>query len=112
VQTEAHLFLKDLEKVYPGAIAQATRDRAGDLLLHLENWTANPLAQGSYSCYKPGQFTTICGNEGKPVDNLFFAGEHTNSFYEWQGYMEGAALSGIKAASDILQHLKLTILRC
>ncbi|OWY68254.1 amine oxidase [cyanobacterium TDX16] len=112
VQTEAHLFLKDLEKVYPGAIAQATRDRAGDLLVHLENWTANPLAQGSYSCYKPGQFTTICGNEGKPVDNLFFAGEHTNSFYEWQGYMEGAALSGIKAASDILQHLKLTILRC
>jgi monoamine oxidase len=112
VQTEAHLFLKDLEKVYPGAIAQATRDRAGDLHVHLENWTANPLAQGSYSCYKPGQFTTICGNEGKPVDNLFFAGEHTNSFYEWQGYMEGAALSGIKAASDILQHLKLTILRC
>ncbi|MBE9019806.1 FAD-dependent oxidoreductase, partial [Chroococcidiopsidales cyanobacterium LEGE 13417] len=52
------------------------------------------------------------GNEGKPVDNLFFAGEHANSFYEWQGYMEGAALSGIKAASDILQHLKLTILRC
>jgi len=112
VQTEAHLFLKDLDKVYPGAIAQATRDRAGDLLVHLENWTANPLAQGSYSCYKPGQFTTICGNEGKPVNNLFFAGEHTNSFYEWQGYMEGAALSGIKAASDILQHLKLTILRC
>jgi monoamine oxidase len=112
VQTEAHLFLKDLEKVYPGAIAQATRDRAGDLLVHLENWAANPLAQGSYSCYKPGQFTTICGNEGKPVNNLFFAGEHTNSFYEWQGYMEGAALSGIKAASDILQHLKLTILRC
>jgi hypothetical protein len=28
------------------------------------------------------------------VDNLFLAGEHTSSFYEQQGFMEGAALSG------------------
>jgi hypothetical protein len=27
--------------------------------------------------------------------NLYFAGKHTNSFYEWQGFVEGAALSGI-----------------
>lgn len=111
LQTQANLFLKDLEQIYPGACAAAASNQ-GNILAHLEQWTSNPLAQGSYSCYKPGQFTTIAGNEGKAVDNLFFAGEHTNSFYEWQGYMEGAVISGIQAANGILQHLKLKILRC
>jgi monoamine oxidase len=32
-----------------------------------------------------------------------FAGEHTNSFYEWQGFMEGALLSGIAASSLLLR---------
>jgi len=61
-----------------------------------------PLTQGSYTCYKPGQFTTLAGNEGKSVGNLLFAGEHTNSFYEFQGFMEGALLSGAAAAQQIL----------
>lgn len=111
-QVEANLFLADLEKIYPGAIASASWDQTGNLLVHLEHWTSNPHSIGSYACYKPGQFTTIAGNEGKAIDNLFFAGEHTNSFYEWQGYMEGAVISGIQAANGILQHLKLKILRC
>jgi len=34
----------------------------------------------------------------------FFAGEHTNSFYEWQGFMEGACLSGIDRHRDELGH--------
>ena len=29
-----------------------------------------------------------------------------NSFYEWQGFMEGAALSGIAAAKSILTTTK------
>ena len=49
------------------------------------------------------QFTTIAGWESAPVGNLLFAGEHTNSFYEWQGFMEGALLSGIDAAAQILK---------
>jgi monoamine oxidase len=71
--------------------------------VHLEHWPSNPLTRGSYTCYRPGQFTTIAGHEGTPVGNLYFAGEHTNSFYEWQGFMEGAALSGIDAAQQILK---------
>lgn len=101
VQTEAQRFLSDLNTIYPGTLGTATLVR-GQYLAHLEHWPSNPLAKGSYTCYKPGQFTTIAGLEGKPVDNLFFAGEHTNSFYEWQGFMEGAALSGIAAARSIL----------
>jgi monoamine oxidase len=40
------------------------------------------------------------------VGTVYFAGEHTNSFYEWQGFMEGACLSGIQAAAQILADRK------
>jgi monoamine oxidase len=106
IQLEAARFLDDLNLVYPGAREAATRVNR-KLLVHLEHWPSNPLMKGSYTCYKPGQFTTMAGLEGVPVDNLFFAGEHTNSFYEWQGFMEGAALSGITAARFILATAKV-----
>ena len=101
VQQEAARFIADLDKVMPGAAAAAIRS-GGNYLAHLEHWPSNPLTQGSYTCYLPGQFTTICGNEGKAVGNLHFAGEHADSFYSYQGFMEGASLSGIAAAGEIL----------
>jgi monoamine oxidase len=100
VHQEADRFLMDVDRVYPGARAAAT-ETGGLYRVHLEHWPSNPLTLGSYTCYTPGQFTTIAGNEAKPIGNLFFAGEHANSFYEWQGFMEGAALSGIAAAAAI-----------
>jgi monoamine oxidase len=103
LQTEATRFLGDLDRVYPGALAAATRDAQGRFRAHLEHWPSNPLTLGSYTCYRPGQFTTLAGNEATRVGNVLFAGEHTNSFYEFQGFMEGAALSGIAAAQEILR---------
>jgi monoamine oxidase len=105
LQREASSFLGDLDKVYPGALVAATRDARGNLLAHLEHWPSNPLTKGAYTCNQPGYFTTIADNEGKPVGNLFFAGEHTSSFYEWQGFMEGGVVSGLHAAADVLQVL-------
>jgi monoamine oxidase len=102
VQLEADRFVRALENVFPGATAHATRIK-GRYLAHLEHWPSNPLALGSYTCYSPGQFTTIAGNEGKPIGNLHFAGEHANSFYVAQGFMEGAAISGIDAANALLR---------
>jgi monoamine oxidase len=99
-QGAASLFLSDLERVFPGAGASVSKS-GSDVLAHLEHWPSNPLSLGSYTCYLPGQFTSIAGNEAKPVGNIFFAGEHTNSFYEWQGFMEGALLSGIAAARAV-----------
>ena len=98
VQIEAGRFLTDLNRVFPGALTAAARS-GNSYRARLEHWPSNPLTLGSYTCYLPGQFTTIAGNEGKAVDNLLFAGEHANSFYDWQGFMEGAALSGIDAAA-------------
>lgn len=102
VQGEAQVFLTDLDLVFPGAQAAATV-QGGQYLVHLEHWPSNPFTQGSYTCYRTGQFTTIAGYEGTRVGNLLFAGEHTDSFYSWQGFMEGAALSGLRAANELLR---------
>jgi len=106
LQTEARRFLEDLNVVYPGSLAAATRDSHGDFLAHLEHWTSNPLTKGSYTANHPGYFTTIADNEAKPIGSLYFAGEHTSSFYEYQGFMEGAALSGVRAAGEIIRDFR------
>jgi monoamine oxidase len=106
VQLEAERFLADLDLVYPGARAAASRDSRGKVLAHLEHWPSNPLSKGSYTANHLGYFTTIADNEARPVGNLYFAGEHTSSFYEWQGFMEGAALSGLRAAGEILRDFR------
>lgn len=102
VQTQVRDFLGDLDWIIPGARAAASRLPNGDYRAHLEHWPSNPLALGSYTCNHPGYFTTIEGRAATPIGNVFFAGEHTNSFYEWQGFMEGGALSGLAAASEIV----------
>jgi Flavin containing amine oxidoreductase len=48
----------------------------------------------------------IGGARRRRWDNLFFAGEHTSSFYEQQGFMEGAALSGQRAALQVYRLLR------
>lgn len=35
------------------------------------------------------------------MENVFFAGEHADSFYSGQGFMEGALLSGRAAAKAL-----------
>lgn len=67
-------------------------------------WNPSPLSLGSYSCYRPGQWTTIAGWEGEPCGRLFFAGEHCSR--EFQGYMNGAAETGRKAAENIIGLVK------
>lgn len=107
LQQETANFLNDLKLVFPGVNNSAVRTNNNQFLAHLENWSLNSLTLGSYTCNQPGYFTTIANNEGRSVDNLYFAGEHTSSFYEWQGFMEGAATSGVAAANQILKDFKV-----
>jgi monoamine oxidase len=100
VQNEANLFLLDLDNVFAGALASAARSANGSILAHLEHWPSNPLSKGSYTCYRPGQFTSIAGNEGPPVGNLYFAGEHANSF------TSGRALWKARRFPEYRQHNK------
>jgi monoamine oxidase len=65
------------------------------------HWPTHPWTMGSYACYRPGQWTSIAGAEIRPVGRLFFAGEHTS--YDFQGYMNGAAETGRRAAGAVLE---------
>jgi monoamine oxidase len=87
-------LMRGIERAYPGA----TRARNGKVSRF--HWPTFPWSKGSYSCYTPGQWTTIAGAEGLPVGNLFFAGEHCS--YDFQGYMNGAAQSGADTARAIM----------
>jgi len=105
VAEHVEAFLRDLDAVVPGAHA-AARLVDGQVLAHREHWPTHPLAKGGYTCYRPGQFTGIAGLEAEPSEALKFAGEHADSFYSWQGFMEGALLSGIRAANEILADIR------
>ena len=100
LQSDARAFLGDMDRAMPGAFDAVQRNSRGAMLAFSENWSTNTLSKGSYAYPRPGYFTTIAHNEGKAVGNVLFAGEHTSSFYEWQGFMEGAALSGLRAAGE------------
>jgi monoamine oxidase len=103
VRMEAEAFLADLDKVYPGSAVLARRDARGNVQAHLENWSRLELFQGAYTNNHPGYFTTLEGLYARPAGNIFFAGEHTDSFYSYQGFMEGALLSGARAADEVLR---------
>jgi monoamine oxidase len=101
----ASAFLTDFDQVFPGASAYA-RYAQNKPVATVKNWSLDPNNLGAYTCNQPGYFTTLADNEGKRVGNLLFAGEHADSFYMFQGWMEGAALSGVAAAGDILADLR------
>ncbi len=104
-QQNAENFLSNFDVVFPGAKAVARRDSRGRYVAHLQHWSSDPLTRGSYTANAPGYFTTIAGNEGKPVGNMCFARETTDSFYSWQGFMEGGALSGVRAMGELLRDM-------
>ncbi|SAM85674.1 related to Monoamine oxidase A [flavin-containing] [Ustilago bromivora] len=68
------------------------------------NWTLAPYATGGYGTFNPpGVLTSFEEDERdemSKVDNLYFAGDATSEI--WQGYMEGALLSGRRVASRIV----------
>ncbi len=100
---ETEAFLADLDRLYPGSAARARRDHQGSGVAPLENWSKAPLYMGGYTNNQPGYFTTIEGQYAKPAGRVHFAGEHTDSFYSYQGFMEGALLSGARAADEVLR---------
>ncbi|HLF96861.1 MAG TPA: NAD(P)/FAD-dependent oxidoreductase [Methylococcaceae bacterium] len=105
IQAQAEAFLTDLDAVFPGAL-QAASGVSGKRVVQRGHWLPQRYARGSYTCYLPGQFTSIAGLESQAAGALKFAGEHADSFYSWQGFMEGACLSGIAAADAVLADMR------
>jgi len=98
VDTDAKRFLNQLEPVWPGAKAR-WNGKATSSLPHLD-----PNLKCSYSFWSVGQCSAFGGYERVRQGNCLFAGEHTS--IDFQGYMEGGALTGQDAANQIIKDLK------
>jgi monoamine oxidase len=96
-EQQAGKYLHALNELYPG-IKNDYNNKAFSM-----NWPSYSFAKCGYSAWKVGQYTTIAGSEIETVGNLFFAGEHTS--YNYQGYMNGGAETGRRAAENILKKL-------
>ncbi|MCW2978155.1 MAG: hypothetical protein JWM06_3436 [Actinomycetia bacterium] len=97
VTTYAQAFLEKLETVFPG-IMPTWNGKAT-----LSTPFRDPLLNCSYSYWKPGQYTAFSGYEGVRQGSIHFAGEHCSQ--DFQGFMEGGATEGIRAAKEILAAL-------
>ncbi len=97
VRRYARRLLRQLEPVLPG-VSDAWNGRAT-----LSAPSLDPNLLLSYSVYGVGQYTEFGGYQGIRQGNVHFAGEHCSEDY--QGYMEGGAVEGFRAASEILDDL-------
>jgi monoamine oxidase len=86
-------FVKQVDEIYPGVQAAFTGQAVR------QHWPSSPFVIGSYTCFRPGQYTTLKEHRGTPFEKIFFAGEHTS---ENSGFMEGGVESGERAANEIL----------
>jgi monoamine oxidase len=62
-------------------------------------WQRDPYTQGAYAVYRPGQWFSIRPALAAPHGKILFAGEH---LAEWQGFMEGAVVTGQEAARALM----------
>ncbi len=102
----AATFLKQIEPVFPGITAHWNGRATLDAPL------IDPFLLGSYSYWKVGQYTLFSGYEGArqpdpTTGKCHFAGEHCST--NFQGFMEGGAEEGARAAGEILSDYKAGI---
>jgi monoamine oxidase len=95
----ARTFLDQVEDVFPGLSRHWNGRATLDVPLN------NPFLLGSYSYWKVGQYTLFSGYEGARQPDIttgkcHFAGEHCST--NFQGFMEGGAEEGARAANEIL----------
>ncbi len=91
----AQTFIGQLERVWPGARARFNGKSA------LSHVVDDPFARGSYAGWLRGQYTRFGGYERVRQGNVLFAGEHCSVLL--QGFMEGAAREGVRAAREVLR---------
>ncbi|WP_228409683.1 FAD-dependent oxidoreductase [Chryseobacterium sp. T16E-39] len=70
----------------------------GPLKCLVHYWGNDDRSKGAYALYGPGQWFRIRPVLKEPFLHTHFAGEH---LADWQGFMEGAIVSGEAAAEEI-----------
>jgi monoamine oxidase len=85
--------------VFPG-IGRAWNGKA-----FLDVWAADRWHRGAYSFYRVGEYTSFGGYEGVRQGNVLFCGEHAS--YDFQGYINGAVVTGENAARQVLDDVRM-----
>ena len=93
----AQRFLKQLEPVFPGITKQWNGKAT------LSTPMLDPNLNCSYSYWKVGQYVGFSGWEALRQGDIHFAGEHCSQ--DFQGYMEGGAREGGRAALEVFHAL-------
>ena len=88
--------LAQLEPIFPG-VSNAWSN--GPQLAWFNDGNIDAHLKGAWSQYNIGQYTSFGGIEGAREGNIHFAGEHTSIAF--QGFIEGAVRSGLRAAREI-----------
>ncbi|MGW8889901.1 FAD-dependent oxidoreductase [Streptomyces sp. NPDC055749] len=103
--TESDPYVRDLatrrltgiDAFFPGTKAAWTGKA------QLSAWHRNPYALGAYSYWPVGYLHRYAGYEGTPQGNIHIGGEHCS--YDFQGFMEGGATEGERAAGEVIGKL-------
>jgi len=93
-------IVEDVARAY-GLPWRSTTSRRIALAIKQQPWQADPFTGGAYAFYRPGQWFTVRPALAKPFGRVFFAGEH---IADWQGFMEGAVVTGKAAAVAALKY--------
>jgi monoamine oxidase len=94
---DVNWLLGQVDNLFPGT-GSAYTGRAYE-----DHWSMDPWHRGAYSYWRVGQYTTISGYESLQEANVHFAGEHTDP--EDQGFLNGAVVSGERAAGEIARQV-------
>ena len=66
-------------------------------------WQHDKFTGGAYALYRPGEWFRIRPALARPFGRVRFAGEH---IADWQGFMEGAVVTGQRAARSMARSLR------
>ena len=69
--------------------------------IRCKTWEHDPWARGGYAFLDPGFDPDWRPLLSQRAGRILFAGEHTSA--DWQGYMNGAVESGLRAARQLIQ---------
>lgn len=86
------MIVAEFERIRPAAKGKLTGKS-------LQSWKAEPFNGGAWAYYAPGQVATLFPDMARPVNQLYFCGEHTAQINRG---VEGALESSERAVLEIL----------
>lgn len=101
---KAHVLSKMSKEKKINTLTDCLKPAFGNVTKMAENlvsyyYGSDEHVQGAYAIYDTGQWFSHRNELQRKEGNIFFAGEH---LADWQGFMEGAYVSGMDAAKAVI----------